>query len=91
MKCALIRVDTGLPFVADATMVTNADGSVSFQTPDGHWAGQEPNIYGQRHDQPVNETPGVYQRATVDGHSATFVTRPQDAPMGYTLFAGKAY
>ncbi len=91
MKCALIRVDTGQPFVLDAEIVPNGDGSVSFRTPDGLWAGQEPNAYGVRHDQPASETPGVYQRATLDGTSACFVTRPQDAPMGYYCPQGKAF
>jgi hypothetical protein len=91
MKCALYRVDTGRPFVADAEIVPNADGSVSFRTPDGVWAGQEPNAYGVRHDQPATETPGVYQRATLQGQSACFVTRPQDAPQGYYCAQGQVY
>jgi hypothetical protein len=90
MKCALIRVDTGQPFVDDAEVVNNADGSVSFRA-GAVWAGQEPDQYGVRHDQPVTETPGVYQRATVSGGQAVFVTRPQDAPMIYLFGQGKAY
>lgn len=91
MKCALIRVDTGLPFVADAVLVTNSDGSVSFGTVGG-WAGQEPNVYGLRHpDQPGSEPPGAYQRATLSGSTVTFVTRPQDAPMVYLFGQGQAY
>ncbi len=91
MKAALLRVDNGQPFVADCTIVNNGDGSVSFRTPEGLWAGQEPNRYGVRHDQPANEVPGVYQRATVTGGQAVFVTRPQDAPMIYLFGQGKAY
>ena len=91
MKCVLVRVDTGLPFVPDAELVTNPDGSVSFQTSSG-WAGQEPNVYGLRHpDQPSSEMPGAYQRATLSGSAVTFVTRPQDAPMVYLIGVGKAY
>jgi len=92
MKCAVYRVDTGLPFIADATLITNADGSVSFLLPNGAWAGQEPNHYGLRHaDQPSDQSPGAYQRATLSGSCVTFVTRPQDAPMGYLLAQGQAY
>lgn len=91
MKCALIRVDTGLPFVPDATLQSNSDGSVSFLTVGG-WAGQEPNVYGLRHpDQPSSETPGAYQRATLSGSTVTFVTRPQDAPMVYLFGQGQAF
>jgi hypothetical protein len=92
MKCAVYRVDTGLPFIADATLVTNGDGSVSFQLPNGGYAGQEPNAYGVRHDQDPNTgAPQPYQKATVNGSCVTFVTRPQDAPMGYLLASGTAY
>lgn len=90
MKCALIRLDTGLPFVKDATLFTNADGSVSFHIPGG-WAGQEPNVYGLRHDQVGGDSAQSYQRATLSGNVVTFVTRPQDAPMIYLIGQGKAY
>jgi hypothetical protein len=93
MKCALYRVDTGHPFIADAVLHTNDDGSVRFALPNGTgWAGQEPNVYGLRHpDQPADQVPGAYQRATLDGHTVTFVTRPQDPPMGYFFVQGKAF
>lgn len=100
MKCAVLRVDTGQPFIADAVVLNNPDGSVSFQLPNnGGWAGQaatnDPNVnvYGVRHqpDQPANETPGAYQRATLDGKQVVFVTRPQDRPMVYIIGSGKAY
>lgn len=93
MKCAVYRVDNGQPFIADAELVTNGDGSVSFALPNAAgWAGQEPNHYGLRHpDQPHDQNPGAYQRATVNGSCVTFVTRPQDAPMGYLLAQGRAY
>jgi len=91
MKCAVIRLDTGLPFIPDAILMTNADGSVSFETAGG-WAGQEPNVYGLRHpDQPISQSPGAYQRATLSGSTVVFVTRPQDAPMVYLIGQGKAY
>lgn len=91
IKCVVIRVDTGLSFIPDAELVTNGDGSVSFLTIGG-WAGQEPNVYGLRHpDQPANEPPGAYQRATLVGSTVTFVTRPQDAPMVYLCGQGRAF
>jgi|GEM_PF-6122200 len=89
MKCAVIRLDSGHPFVDDAELVTNSDGSVSFKIAGG-WAGQEPNQYGVRHDDP-SEVPGVYQRATLAGSTVVFVTRPQDTPMVYLIGQGKAY
>lgn len=90
-KCAVLRVDTGQPFIPDAELVTNGDGSVSFLT-FGGWAGQEPNVYGLRHpDQPGDQSPGAYQRATLNGSAVTFVTRPQDAPMVYLCGQGQAF
>lgn len=99
MKCALLRCDTGAPFVADAELVVNPDTSVSFRLPNGAgWAGQaasnDPNVnvYGVRHpDQPPGEVPGAYQRATLDGKQVVFVTREQDPPMIYVIGFGKAY
>lgn len=93
MKCAVYRVDNGLPFIADAELQQNGDGSVSFSLPNGAgWAGQEPNVYGLRHpDQPISEAPGSYQRATLSGSTVTFVTRPQDAPMVYLFGQGRAF
>jgi hypothetical protein len=92
-KCVVIRVDNNQPFIPDATLVTNQDGSVSFQLPDGAgWAGQEPNQYGVRHpNQSVAEAPGAYQRATLNGSAVTFVTRPQDLPFVYLIGVGQAY
>ncbi len=92
MKCAVYRLDTGVPFIADADLVTNGDGSVSFELPSGGFAGQEPNAYGVRHDQDPNTgPPQAYQRATLTGSCVTFVTRPQDAPQGYLLASGQAF
>jgi hypothetical protein len=88
MKCALIRFDNGLPFVDEAALVTNGDGSVSFALPGGGFAGQEPNVYGGRDD---NAEPKAYQRATLAGSTVTFVTRPQDKPQAYLLAQGRAY
>jgi len=91
-KCTLLRVDTGAVFILDAEPVTNSDGSTSFRLPSGKWAGQEPMQYGVRHqDQPGDQAPGVYQRATVSGSIATFVTRPQDPPAAYLYAVGRAY
>lgn len=93
MKCAVYRVDTGQPFIADAELQTNGDGSVSFSLPNNAgWAGQEPNVYGLRHpNQPISEAPGAYQRAMLSGSTITFVTRPQDAPMIYLFGQGRAF
>lgn len=88
MKCTLVRVDNGQPFVADAVLVDNGDGSVSFQLPDGLYAGQEPNQYGVRHDGPATQ---AYQRAMLAGSTVTFVTRPQDQPFVYLFGQGKAF
>ena len=67
-KVTVIRIDTGQPFIADAQLVTNADGSVSFQLPDGKFAGQDPAQYGTRADGDATQQ---YQRALarrLDGH-----------------------
>ena len=87
----VIRVDTGLPFIASAQLVKNSDGSVSFAVGNGSYAGQEPNQYGVRHDQTDGEPPKSYQRATVSGNVVTFLTRPQDQPMVYLMGVGTAY
>lgn len=95
MICTLIRLDTGLPFIVNAMLVENADGSVSFQLASGLFAGQspwlvgEPSTYGVQH--PPSSECGAYQRASRDGASVTFLTRPQDNPCGYALFVGKAF
>jgi hypothetical protein len=88
LKCTLIRVDNGQPFVDEAVLVSNDDGSVSFQLPGGGYAGQEPNVYGGRDD---NAEPKAYQRATLSGSVVTFVTRPQDRPCCYLFGQGRAY
>lgn len=98
MKCTLIRLDNGQPFVAEAVLVTNPDNSVSFQLPNGGYAGQEPNqvgqssTYGVRHDQaPGTGAAQSYQRATLVGSVVTFVTRPQDLPCVYLFGTGQAF
>lgn len=94
MKCTLIRLDTGRPFVEEATLVDNGDGSVSFMLPTGMYAGQEPSLqgqpshYGVRHDGPATQ---AYQRATLTGSTVVFLTRPQDLPMVYLFAQGQAY
>lgn len=88
IRVTVFRVDTNQPFIEDAELVTNPDGSVSFKTRDGQFAGQEPNAYGTRNN---NGGIGAYQKATVSGNVVTFLTRDQDKPMVYTFGAGKSY
>lgn len=95
MTVTLVRVDTGAPFVARAEMVTNDDGSVSFDLGGGLWAGQEPNqvgqpsAYGVRY--PDGDVKGAYQRAKLQGNQVVFLTRPQDIPCVYLLGIGQAF
>ena len=98
MIVSVVRVDTGKPFIERAELVTNDDGSVSFNvgTPQvPMWAGQQPYIpgapsmYGQRY--PDGPICGAYQRATLDGKEVVFLTRAIDVPCGYLLVVGKAY
>jgi hypothetical protein len=98
MKCTLIRVDNGQPFILEGEPIANSDGSTSCRLPSGAWAGQEPladgtyRNYGVRHpDQPGDQAPGAYQRFTVSGSVAVFVTRPQDPPAAYLYAVGRAY
>lgn len=96
MICTVIRLDTGLPFIVNAMLIDNADdGSVSFQLASGLFAGQEPWVVGQPSTYGVPYPPsavcGAYQRASRDGNTVTFLTRPQDNPCGYALFVGKAF
>lgn len=84
--CSLIRVDTGQPFIAQATPVTNGDGSTSFQLPNNAgFAGQQFGEYGVRND---SANAGMYQRATVNGAAATFVLQ---APSGEIYVATYLY
>ena len=97
MRTVLYRLDTGLPFIADADEQINSDGSVSYWLPAnavlpvGGWGGQEPNAYGVRHDQPGNGAPRQYQRALRVGAIVTFLTRPGDAPMSYLVGQGQVF
>lgn len=88
MRVCVFSVNPDDPFIADAELVTNSDGSVSFKLRDGNFAGQEPNQYGVRNDNPAI---GAYQKATLTGSVVTFVTRPEDAPMVYACGVGKSY
>lgn len=78
-------------FISAVSMLTNANGSVSFILPDGSVAGQEPNQYGVRHDAPDVPSIGVYQMATVRGALVSFLTRPGDSMFVYTLMEGTAF
>lgn len=95
MTVTVLRLDTGLPFITVATLITNTDGSVSFQLADQTFAGQtpwlvgQPSTYGFRYED--SKECGAYQRATRDGSSVTFLTRPQDIPCTYLLGVGQAY
>lgn len=91
----VIRLDTGLPFIASAQLVTNADdGSVSFQLTDGTYAGQNPTAYGLRADGPDRQQ---YQRARMNGNNAVVFypladgNRASYPPYAYALFTGQVY
>ncbi len=86
--CSLVRIDNGQAFVDSAEIVKNDDGSVSFQLPNGEFAGQEPNVYGMRHDGPAKQQ---YQRASLVGDLASFLTRPRDLVCGYLCVQGKVF
>lgn len=88
MSVTLLRLDTGQPFVEQAERVQNDDGSVSYRTPAGNYAGQEPNAYGVRNN---NTSVGAYQKATERGNLTTFVPRPGDLPCTYLVGEGRAY
>ena len=87
-KVTVIRIDNGHPFIADAQLVTNADGSVSFQLPDGKFAGQSPEAYGKREDGDATQQ---YQRATLDGSTVTFLPHPDYPAYVYLLGTGQVY
>jgi hypothetical protein len=92
-KVTVIRVDNGQPFIADAQLVTNADGSVSFQLPDGKFAGQKPEKYGEREDGDATQQ---YQRATlagepISGSTVTFTPHPDYPARVYLLGVGQVY
>jgi hypothetical protein len=87
-KVTVLRIDTGAPFIADAQMITNADGSVSFQLPDGKFAGQDPEHYGKRADGDATQQ---YQRATVNGSQVVFLPHPDHPAYVYVLGFGQVY
>lgn len=91
MTCTIYRVDTGAPFMT-GTLVNNSDGSWSCELVNGGFGGQEPNQYGVRADQSPNTgAPQQYQRFTLMGSAATFVTRTGDTPQGYFCAQGEVY
>ena len=87
-KVTVLRVDNGEPFIADAQLITNADGSVSFQLPDGKFAGQDPAEYGVRADGDATQQ---YQRATVNGTQVVFLPHPDYPARVYILGTGQVY
>lgn len=87
-KVTLIRLDTGQPFIIEATLQANADGSFSFKLPNGQYAGQDPMSYGGRSD---SDEAKQYQRASLSGNVVTFLTRPEDPPYAYLMGSGKVY
>jgi hypothetical protein len=95
MTCAVYRLDTGQPFIERATLITNSDGSVSFQLDDLNFAGQAPWIVGQPSQYGVRYADGpvcgAYQRASLFGNCVTFLTRPQDNPCAYLVAQGQSF
>ncbi len=88
-QVTVIRVDNGQPFILSATLITNADGSVSFQLPDGTFAGQSPDGgYGVRSD---GDAPQQYQRATLSGNAVTFFPLQGYPPYTYLVGQGQVY
>jgi hypothetical protein len=87
-KVTVIRLDNGEPFIEDAQLVTNTDGSVSFQLPDGKYAGQDPEHYGERADGDATQQ---YQRATLAGSTVTFLPHPDYPAYVYLLGTGQVY
>jgi len=89
MRCTVVRVDNGLPFIAEAMLEMNADGSVSFLLPNGQYAGQSPDGgYGVRADGP---DPQQYQRATLNGSAVTFFPLEGWPLYVYLLGQGRVY
>lgn len=87
-QVTVVRVDTGQPFILSATLVSNADGSVSFQLPDGTFAGQSPDGgYGVRADGENSQ----YQRATLNGSAVTFFPLEGYPPYVYLIGQGTIY
>lgn len=87
-QVTVVRVDNGQPFIASATIVKNDDGSVSFQLPDGSFAGQSPDKgYGVRADGENKQ----YARATLSGNSVTFYPLAGFPPYVYLIGFGQVY
>ena len=92
-KVTVLRLDNAQPFIDDAQLVLNADGSVSFQLPDGRFAGQKPETYGEREDGDATQQ---YQRATlageaISGSTVTFTPHPDFPARVYLLGVGQVY
>jgi hypothetical protein len=87
-KVTVLRVDTGQPFILDAQLETNADGSVSFRLASGDYAGQSPIAYGLRQDDAFAKQ---YQRATLAGSTVTFLPHPDYPAYAYLIGQGKVY
>ena len=92
-KVTVLRLDNAQPFIDDAQLILNADGSVSFQLPDGRFAGQDPAAYGVRADGDATQQ---YQRATlageaVSGSPVTFTPHPDYPARVYLLGVGQVY
>lgn len=92
-KVTVLRLDNAEPFIEDAQLVTNADGSVSFLLPDGKYAGQDPAAYGVRADGDATQQ---YQRATlageaISGSPVTFTPHPDYPARVYLLGVGQVY
>ena len=87
-KVTVLKITDGHPFIADAQMIANADGSVSFLLPDGKFAGQDPQEYGKRADGDATQQ---YQRATVSGSQVVFLPHPDYPAYVYLLGTGQVY
>jgi hypothetical protein len=87
-KVTVLRGDNWQPFILEATIEPNADGSVSFKLPTGEYAGQDPTAYGVRADGPATQQ---YQRATMEGSVVTFLPHPDYPAYVYVIGQGKVY
>lgn len=85
----VIRLDNGQPFITQAELVNNSDGSVSFLLPNGEYAGQSPDKgYGVRADSTATQQ---YQRASLSGNAVTFYPLAGYPPYVYLIGQGTVY